>query len=348
MPNTLRDSSSQLIRLQPQTLTLTDSLWEALQRRSRTFRQRRDSLRRLKQQELDAAEQAQYDTVCPFTPSGLPTNPFPLTEPYPAALHLPDTLLRPLPQANASYVFHAGAIPHRAQGEFRAETLVRTTPEPPLSGDVQASSLAFIIGVAFVSAFALLLYRIRYKEFFSAWANNRTTIRVEQAHASSTTRHAALFDLLYVLLLGYTVWYAALRILPNGAEQLGSPWILALFLGAALARYLYQFIVLHLCSLLLGQGAAGRQLWAQTQHPNRLAWLPLLFVAIAFTLVPSPGSRPFLYVALGLLALVILLRIVRLIAAFHCYRLHYFYFLLYLCALEFLPILLVCKWLKLY
>lgn len=141
--------------------------------------------------------------------------------------------------------------------------------------------------------------------------------------------------------------FAAMALLLTGLVNRdlfkGSPGLTAVLAGSFLAALLLR----HLISMMVAGVSGLKNLFREYVNVIYNTWFAcsvFLFVLngiLLFATLQNP--LPFLIAGFIVITIFILIRVLRLLSIFHDRHISIFYFLLYLCALEVLPVLVILK-----
>ncbi len=200
------------------------------------------------------------------------------------------------------------------------------------------ATLLLLVGVA-------VLVRLRYWGHYllhlSLLRDARSIRRMELEATVKMEVFNSMGDILFALTCGYLIWRSVLFF--GLQESVPSIRVYLLAMAFSAGYVLVRFLGLHLGPLLLGDGDAARTLWRQEEYSARLVWLPLLLVDITATYSGVWGARVALLSGLALIATSSLYTWVRVGLTFLGKGYRPFFFFLYFCGLEIVPILLMLK-----
>ncbi len=273
------------------------------------------------------------DTVCPI--------PEVSTQPAkslgaPSALVLPDSLA----QLSNSAWQHSTIL--------LSQQVVRS-PIPrkhyPLSQGNQATGITALGSLLILITLAVVVrtwFWQQYLDYTSFLRNPRSLQRIEEGASGRVNGFNRLCDLLFVLSSAYFLWRFALHF--GLGAQVASPMLLVYITIGTAGYYYLRYAALHLGPVLLEEPEVASLIWRQEQYAGRMLWLVLVIIDAFCTYSKGLGMEASFWAGVALLSGAILYSWLRVGLTFANKGYRPFYFFLYLCALEALPILSALRW----
>ncbi len=205
----------------------------------------------------------------------------------------------------------------------------------------------------FYLAFSLLIllalirfgYAKEFDELFSAFKNLGPSQQMFRELGTGVSFGTVLLNLFSLLVLSL---FAFLLLGQFGYLQVDPPWILMLIAVAAVTIFLLaRYLLLKAASLLLPFRKEITLYNFYEIQLNRLLGVALFPLVLLLIFAPAPLSTYALYTALAVSAGCILLRYLKgFNIGFNYFGSHLFHFLLYICALEIAPVLIIIRLLQ--
>ncbi len=204
----------------------------------------------------------------------------------------------------------------------------------------------WLLGVFLLSFIILAWIRLFYNKFlsptFTAVFNHQVSYNLFRDRSSVSSRVALGLNVIFYLNSGLYL-YLALTHLDISIGRLVGFWAYLVLTVVIVALYALKTVLLY----LVGAISLTQKTFAEYIHTvflfNRILGLTLFPVILGMVYIPDAALPLFLYSGLALILLAFVLRLLRLFQIFIKEGVSILYCILYLCALEFLPILLFFK-----
>lgn len=278
------------------------------------------------------------DSLCALPALELHPLYAPLEEGRATVLVLPDSLQRycPEPAPGPTELF-AGRV-------VASPLPKRHYPLRPVDTAAEGIALGVLLLMTALTVTIRLRYWTQYVDYISFLWNPRSLRRIEEGASGRLATFNSLCDLLYILSSSYVLWRAWL--LFEGKGRVGSPLLLLYITLGIGAYYALRLIALHMGPALIREKEAGAVIWRQEQYARRIMWFVLLLFDTTSTYSKGIGMEASIWVGLILVLGTAAYTWIRMGVTFIHKSYRPFYFFLYLCALELLPIVCCLRWLS--
>lgn len=229
---------------------------------------------------------------------------------------------------------------HTYKGDFPIEKPLKRLdllPEISIVPSVLLLLLLIIIRRAF-TRYILSLLHSTLKLYYAEKVYNEKSILGQNANV--------LLDLLYFLSVPFIVLYATNYLEPTIVEEIGTYWFLGYGFSILLGLRTFRFITIKTISYISDNRSELGFLYANQLMYSRI--VGLILAPIVFLISYSGGllQMAFLIIASVVIGLALIINQFRTVQVFIRKGFSIFYLLLYLCALEIIPLLIIYKELK--
>lgn len=235
---------------------------------------------------------------------------------------------------------------------------IETVSRPNSSGDYPAekpiSRHDLLPDLAILPAVLLLVLFIFARRTFARYIVNLIQSALQPFYAEKVFKEKSvlgqianlILDVLYFLSVPFILFFLVNHIEPAIVESIGSVWFIAYTLIALVALRLYRFVTVKTMAYVSDNWSEMGFLYFNQQMYSRV--IGLLLSPLVFLISYTEGSLQsvVIYFAAALLSIFLLLNQFRTFQVFIRKGFSIFYLLLYLCALEIIPLLVIYKELR--
>lgn len=200
----------------------------------------------------------------------------------------------------------------------------------------------FSIGMIVVLAYIKLIYAKFMISIFSASVNYQVSLRLFKDANSVQKRISLVFFLFYFLNLSVYLFLIFDYFDYSPADLQDFRLISGIF-GFLVALVIWRYMISHLVAIVFNRKKLFAEALFQNFLFNRLSGLIVLPFILIISYTKGIYADISIYLSLGILGLVNILRLVRGVKFIFKNLISYFYLILYLCSLEILPFLVVIK-----
>jgi hypothetical protein len=200
--------------------------------------------------------------------------------------------------------------------------------------------IPFLIGlVAFVAIF------VRYSKYLGKFFEGLLYAYVVEKFVADlnvpTKRLLLLLDTISIITLSFLTF----NFIGGLGGQSTTGWVSIIFfliiLGALVAYRLYYYILHKSIELIIPDKSFTQKLYFDTLIVIRGGGFALFPLSLIVFYINAPMSGYLLYGSAGLLAIMLIYRLIRLLSLFIKNSVSFLYFILYLCALEIVPVIIL-------
>jgi len=229
---------------------------------------------------------------------------------------------------------------HTYKGDFPIEKPLKSLdllPETSIAPSVLLLLLLIIIRRAF-TRYILSLLHSTLKLYYAEKVYNEKSILGQNANV--------LLDLVYFLSVPFIVLFATNYLEPTIVEEIGTYWFFGYGFSILLGLRTFRFITIKTISYISDNRSELGFLYANQLMYSRI--VGLILAPIVFLISYSEGllQMAFLIIASVVIGLALIINQFRTVQVFIRKGFSIFYLLLYLCALEIIPLLIIYKELK--
>jgi len=207
--------------------------------------------------------------------------------------------------------------------------------------NINESAFYFLLLALFLLSYTISVYRKYIGQFFEALIFRFVANKIIREKTVPIQKMSTLLDLVYILC--FALLFNQAFVLLSNSSQPNSIMTLTLFAAAVCSFRVLRYLLVKISLLFTGYRRFFHDIYSNSILYSRVLGvilLPLVFL-IAYTHITL--ALPLLYVSVAIFAIVMIARTVRLFLVFVEYDISIFYFILYLCALEIAPFLIVWK-----
>lgn len=199
----------------------------------------------------------------------------------------------------------------------------------------------FLLFALILLSYTVSVYRKYIGQFFEALLFRYVANKIVREKTVPVQKMSTLLDFLYILCFAL-LFNQAFMLLSNSSQP-NSIMTLALFTAAVCSFRLLRYLLIKISLLFTGYRLFFHDIYSNTILYSRVLGVMLLPLVFLITYTQITLALPLLYVSLAIFAIVMIARTIRLFLVFVEYDISFFYFILYLCALEIAPFLIVLK-----